>query len=129
MSMSKRCRGFLLLFALLVLAGCAKTPEQQVRAVIEDMISLVEAGKTKKLILTYAPPEFVERLRKSGGVDAVAARLKKQSYKLRRMRKQLAEALKTRAEVSQDGKRVSFRISTRRKPLVFKLIDGRWYLF
>ena len=117
----KTVRGLLILLLLFSVAGCAKkTPEQQVKATIKDM------GDLKKLLLTYADPGFVEKIKKSGRIDAIVANLKKR--KADRLKKYLNEALTAKADVSKDGKKVSFKLKNRSRPMVFSQFKGRWYL-
>lgn len=123
----KTVRGLLILLLLFSVAGCAKkTPEQQVKATIKDMISLIDKGDLKKLLLTYADPGFVEKIKKSGRIDAIVANLKKR--KADRLKKYLNEALTAKAGVSKDGKKVSFKLKNRSRPMVFSQFKGRWYL-
>jgi hypothetical protein len=125
--MVKSVRGLLIVLLLFSLVGCGKkTPEQQVRATIKDMVVLIDKGDLKKLLLTYADPAFVERIKKSGRVDAIVANLKQR--KAERLKKYLNEALAAKAEVSKDGKKVSFKLKNRRRPMVFSQVKGRWYL-
>ena len=124
---TKSVRGLLVVLLLFSIVACGKkTPEQQVRATIKEMVALIDKGDLKKLLLTYADPAFVERIKKAGRVDAIVANLKQR--KAARLKQYLNEALTAKAQVSKDGKKVSFALKNRRRPMVFSKVKGRWYL-
>jgi hypothetical protein len=98
---------------------------KEVRAVVTDMIALLEAGKHRDFMEKFAPPDLVSEMKKSGEFDMAVEGFKQD--KEQDLLKHLRKAATMEPAVDGSGV-VKYADPTWRKPLVFKKIDGRWYL-
>lgn len=115
------------LFVLLVVAGlsaCAKSPEQESKAAIKDMISLLESGKAREFMDQYANPGMVKTMKAAGMYDRAVSNISKN--RMQAMVKSLKSMLESKPEISKDGMTAVYKDG--RRKVTFKKIENRWYL-
>lgn len=98
---------------------------KEVKAAVADMIVLLEAGKYRDFMEKYTLPDFVSEMKKSGMFEEAVNGFKHD--KEQKLLKHLRMAASMEPTVDDSGA-VKYSGPSWRKPLLFKKIDGRWYL-
>lgn len=100
------------------------TPEEELQAVINDVISHLESDDVDGLVSRYIPPNDLEALRQSGRLGKVSMR-----YRMFKndMIVTLKEALTLQPNFNDDTTRVVYEVETGPTPLSFVKIGGNWY--
>ncbi len=100
------------------------TPEADLQAVIDDVISFLNSNDIDGMLEKYIPANDLQTLRASGGLVRVAKR-----YGMFRndMLTALREALSLKPEINADTTRVSYPVQNAPAELVFVKIGGKWY--
>ncbi|MBT3223336.1 MAG: hypothetical protein HN348_30040 [Proteobacteria bacterium] len=126
-----------LFLLLLLLAGCPKkeaktssvadlSVEEQVRTRIDTAISLLESAQYEEMLLGFMEPttladfkakgefpELVEEFADDNGPEALTL---------------LKEIRDLTPVIDDDGAAATFNSSALPRPMVFRLIDGQWYI-
>lgn len=110
---------------LAALVACAKTPEQEGKAALDHMISLLEKGKGREMVETYMDPDLQKSLKASGKFDLVIEKF--EARKAKKLVSRLKEIVASKPEVAKDGGQLVYRYGNGRR-VRLKKIDGRWYI-
>lgn len=101
-------------------------PRETVEGTIAEMIRLVEAKEPRKFLEEFVPPEMLAELKKQNKLDELVENMQPGKIGIVKLTEMLAEAKKTKPEMSADGKTATFKLSDG-VPWKLGKIEKKWY--
>ena len=114
--------------ALLLASGCRarRSEGDEIAAIVNEMISLLEAGEYEKMILNYCHPDEVRHSKSEGTFEGRVAEFRAGKYV------RLLDALRQTREIthllSDDRRIATFDSESLPMPMRFEKVGARWYL-
>ena len=117
----------LLLVLIPNLAQAASFDEASLKVTMGKMIQLIEGKKYKELIEQYTDPARVEKVKRQGNFDKMAAEFGN-SDKAVRLKDSLNKALKEKPTLDKNAHTATFVIPGVDRSMVFDFNKDRWLL-